>query len=497
MRYFANTATIRAGAQRFAAAGMEMRQNANRIDSSTAALTEPGGWTGKGSQAYQSASQLLSEDAKTSGEAFQNAARALNALASQLDQVNNLRQQAMQMENRIHSLQAEIMGADEYRREALRDQIASLRYRMHDLDRNADYIEDSANRIAGNAFEGIAAITNHLHFGHAASVSDKMSDFFGNLWNNAKDAVLEIGEEIEEAYDEVTEYFEEKLLEAQEGGILGGYVGFFEGFGKYVFNTLDALAKQTPNYMLTHPGETIERAKGIFKAVSHPQETADAVINEIKSIPYEVKLYWERDIENGTTYTRMKAAGTVAGVLVEAFATRGLGRLEKADKLINEGFELPKAIPNPEVGIQLQNRVDEIREALPRKIREKGNVGVAKIDIEGLPSELKAHSRINAPDDLGAEGFVLLKEEDEWIFQPKSVDPDNARLDTELAYTRKWDTEFKILEDVATRLGPNHDATGTINLFTERLACASCSDIIMEFRMRYPNIQVNVHVGDR
>ena len=115
----------------------------------------------------------------------------------------------------------------------------------------------------------------------------------------------------------------------------------------------------------------------------------------------------------------------------------------------------------------LQNRVDEIRSVLPKKLKGSGNVGVAEVDIPGLPSEFKAHSRINYATDKGSDGFVLLREQSEWTFQPKKVAPDNVTVNTPDSYLRQWDTEFKILDDIAYRLGDNPGATGTINLFTE------------------------------
>ncbi|WP_311567293.1 deaminase domain-containing protein [Photobacterium arenosum] len=149
-----------------------------------------------------------------------------------------------------------------------------------------------------------------------------------------------------------------------------------------------------------------------------------------------------------------------------------------------------------EIQQTLQTRVGEIREELPKKLRGSGNMGVAQLDIPGLPSELKAHSRINNPVDKGADGFVHLADESNWVFKPKTVDPDNVRVDTPDAYTRQWDTEFKILNDVALRLGNNKNATGSINLFTERLTCTSCTDVIFDFKARYPNIQLNVFAGE-
>ena len=149
-----------------------------------------------------------------------------------------------------------------------------------------------------------------------------------------------------------------------------------------------------------------------------------------------------------------------------------------------------------EIQQALQTRVDDIRVGLPKKLRGSGNMGVAQLDIPGLPTELKAHSRINNPTDKGADGFVYLADESDWTCKPQAVDPDNVRVDTPDAYTRQWDAEFKILNDVALRLGNNRNTTGSINLFTERLTCTSCTDVIFKFKDRYPNIQLNVFAGE-
>lgn len=54
------------------------------------------------------------------------------------------------------------------------------------------------------------------------------------------------------------------------------------------------------------------------------------------------------------------------------------------------------------------------------------------------------------------------------------------------------DTEFKILETVAQRLGNNFEAVGRINLMSEKTVCPSCSSVIQQFRDRYPKVQLNV-----
>ena len=134
----------------------------------------------------------------------------------------------------------------------------------------------------------------------------------------------------------------------------------------------------------------------------------------------------------------------------------------------------------------------EIRQSLPRKIRNSGNVGVAKLEIEGLPDEMKAHSRLNKTTDEGSDGFVLLRDKDEWIFTPQAVDPDNMTIDTPDAYSRKWDTEIKILNEIALKVGDNPNVTGKTDLYTEREPCASCSSIIEAFKARYQNIELNM-----
>ncbi|MFD1906935.1 deaminase domain-containing protein [Paenibacillus rhizoplanae] len=71
--------------------------------------------------------------------------------------------------------------------------------------------------------------------------------------------------------------------------------------------------------------------------------------------------------------------------------------------------------------------------------------------------------------------------------------PDNAGN----IYLRDGDTEYKILNDVASKLGDNKDAAGTIRLFTEKDTCGSCNNIIQQFQKDFPNIKVEVlHNGD-
>lgn len=59
-------------------------------------------------------------------------------------------------------------------------------------------------------------------------------------------------------------------------------------------------------------------------------------------------------------------------------------------------------------------------------------------------------------------------------------------------FPRFNDTEAKILEDIVSQIkDPN--VKGKIDLFTELDACQSCSNLIMEFRRKFPNIELNVY----
>ena len=112
-------------------------------------------------------------------------------------------------------------------------------------------------------------------------------------------------------------------------------------------------------------------------------------------------------------------------------------------------------------------------------------MGVAEIDIPGVPSTMAASSRIAAPTaEQQALGFVGQVPE---TFQSSVVPlPNGYQL------FRGTDSEAIILNNVAAKLGNNTSATGTINLLTERAPCASCSNIIDLFKAKYPNITVNV-----
>ncbi|WP_269208820.1 deaminase domain-containing protein, partial [Neisseria meningitidis] len=81
------------------------------------------------------------------------------------------------------------------------------------------------------------------------------------------------------------------------------------------------------------------------------------------------------------------------------------------------------------------------------------------------------------------------------IFKPISVDKYHNIASPPRGTLRNIDGEYKLLETIAQQLGNNRNVSGRIDLFTELKACQSCSNVILEFRNRYPNIQLNIFTG--
>ena len=146
----------------------------------------------------------------------------------------------------------------------------------------------------------------------------------------------------------------------------------------------------------------------------------------------------------------------------------------------------------PEIQQRLSSTVSTIRSEAGMPIG--GNVGFAEVSIPAVSKEqlvMKAYSGYDeAVDSFLPKPYGSM---DTWILKPSEAT--SRYVGGPAAYLRDVDTEFKILETVAQRLGNNTTASGQINLFTEKLVCPSCSDVVTQFRQRYPNIQLNVFTG--
>ena len=124
-----------------------------------------------------------------------------------------------------------------------------------------------------------------------------------------------------------------------------------------------------------------------------------------------------------------------------------------------------------------------------------GNVGVSISDIHGVEKEIKAYSKYNNIISVNnISGYACERLQGERIYKTLFVNSQN-QINTVNAYDRSVDTESKILEEIAHKLGYNkfkvdESVTGTIYIFTERKPCLSCEGVINKFKEMFPNIKL-------
>ncbi|USK80887.1 deaminase domain-containing protein [Peribacillus frigoritolerans] len=135
------------------------------------------------------------------------------------------------------------------------------------------------------------------------------------------------------------------------------------------------------------------------------------------------------------------------------------------------------------------DRVKELRGNLTSGYKKSGNFALAEVNVNGIDkSEFFAQSSIDEFTDSIKERVPNI-----------SLQPQNPMFNAIEApdkkgsmYLRNSDTEYKILNDIASQLGNNTEATGRIKLFTELDTCDSCSQVIAEFAKKYKNIELEV-----
>ncbi|WP_291562654.1 MULTISPECIES: deaminase domain-containing protein [unclassified Clostridium] len=97
-----------------------------------------------------------------------------------------------------------------------------------------------------------------------------------------------------------------------------------------------------------------------------------------------------------------------------------------------------------------------------------------------------AYSKINLVESKGSNisDFSYLKQENERLFT----------FYVEDKFPRFNDTKTKILEDIVSQI-KDSNISGKINLYAELPACQSCTNMIFEFRRKFPNIKLSIFTG--
>lgn len=109
------------------------------------------------------------------------------------------------------------------------------------------------------------------------------------------------------------------------------------------------------------------------------------------------------------------------------------------------------------------------------------NIAIAYFQIGGDSGELKAIS-----GQANRHGTVGLPQSP--FFETFEVPP---------GHSRAYDSEYKLLEAVASLYAQTPEVLGSVYVCTERPPCASCSYVIDQFRQRFPNITLKIyHLDD-
>ncbi|WBW95947.1 deaminase domain-containing protein [Oceanirhabdus sp. W0125-5] len=165
----------------------------------------------------------------------------------------------------------------------------------------------------------------------------------------------------------------------------------------------------------------------------------------------------------------------------------------RTNRIIKNGTGLHSTLSNS--AQEFAGRVENILTKAQK--RTNGNYAVANVNVSGYSGEMKAFSKFSDLSDVGkgsfnatqaqnfvdAENIVLLRNEADRVFDTSVI----KNID------RTFDTEAKILEEIAAKLGNNPNATGTVELFTKLDPCSSCKGVISQFMDRYPKIKINLY----
>ncbi|HAK1573822.1 TPA: hypothetical protein H1082_002748 [Listeria monocytogenes] len=273
-------------------------------------------------------------------------------------------------------------------------------------------------------------------------------------------------------------------------GVIKGLVGVVGGFVTLVAGVINYL-KNGVTYLLTAPfGTTPE---DVLASLDETHSLFASILKDpaliIEGMAQDISDTFD---EKGIMYS---IGAVVPDIVVDILITKGLGKVGKlanfgdsiadvgkyADEVADVGKYADDLAKISKIE-KFKNKLDMLRSKMPSsKLRNEGNMAVADVRIEGLPNEFLAHSKIHGPDSKGADLAQFSPTPENRLLESYTVDK----------FPRYNDTEAKILEDIASQIqDPN--ISGQIDLYTERATCQSCTNIILEFRRKYPNIKLNI-----
>lgn len=214
---------------------------------------------------------------------------------------------------------------------------------------------------------------------------------------------------------------------------------------------------------------------------------------------------WVEGVGEGIAASRMALQGmsaanlagriaTLKGAVEEVQAASAVAKAEAAAVArarVENNFTKDGSSYHASTWQELKGQTDAVRKQLPDMVNAKtgkpiGNAAAAEINVYGEGrTRMQAHSQIGNDAASAREGFVSLPPPEQRILRPL---PDPRGV------PREVDTEYKILENFAQQHQANPQVQGSINLFTERAPCVSCTDVIeSQFTKLYRNVEVRLY----
>lgn len=148
-----------------------------------------------------------------------------------------------------------------------------------------------------------------------------------------------------------------------------------------------------------------------------------------------------------------------------------------------------------------RRRLEAIRQVLPEKYRRRRNFAWAVAKIDGLDKEeYFAHSGVDrrreifSASDSVAE-TISVRPKKRGRFEILCVNH-NDEVEGEDCFPRTSDTEYKIIEELGSRLS-DPSSRGRVRIYTDLYPCASCRHVMRQFLDIYTNVQMQILYRDR
>ncbi|WP_242001088.1 hemagglutinin repeat-containing protein [Pseudomonas sp. CFBP13509] len=289
------------------------------------------------------------------------------------------------------------------------------------------------------------------------------------------------------AFNSTKEQFVDTSLFNGLGDGLYGELSSFDKWVQYGREQADAHATEIINVSTNEMAskDAMSRLLLLARKSAEPVTAVDEAALSLTGVGLGARI----SAAIAAAFAKRKLATEASGELfvLGANGTKTTGTIAEGERLVYLSNSTA-----PRIRDRLSAAVSDVRTGLPRE----GNVAFAEVDVGALSSEtmvMKAYSQF----DNRVEEFLPKPGGDlnSWILKPQVST--SKYVGTTEGYLRDMDTEFKILETLAQRLGPNSQTSGRINLISEKMVCPSCTNIVNQFRERYPNIQLNIFTVEK